>query len=78
MAKMRTFYALLLTQGLSLIGSRMTVIGIGIWLYSTTNTATPLLLMAFFNELPAVFAGSFAGVLVDRWPRRRVLLPARR
>lgn len=76
MAKMRTFYALLLTQGLSLIGSRMTVIGIGIWLYSTTNKTTPLLLMAFFNELPAVFAGSFAGVLVDRWPRRQVLMLA--
>jgi MFS transporter, DHA3 family, macrolide efflux protein len=76
MPRMRTFYVLLLTQGLSLIGSRMTVIGIGIWLYSTTKTTTPLLLMAFFNELAAVFAGSLAGVLVDRWPRRRVLILA--
>ena len=76
MNRLRTCYALLVTQGLSLVGSRMTVIGIGIWLYSTTNTTTPLLLMAFFNELPAVFAGSLAGVLVDRWPRRRVLILA--
>lgn len=73
---MRTFYLLLVTQGLSLVGSRMTVIGIGIWLYNNTGQTTPLLLMAFFNELPAVFAGSLAGVLVDRWPRRRVLILA--
>lgn len=73
---MRTFYLLLMTQGLSLVGSRMTAIGIGIWLYRETGNTTPLLLMTFFNELPAVFFGSLAGVLVDRWPRRRMLILA--
>jgi MFS family permease len=59
-----------------LIGSRMTGIGLGVWLFKTTGDTSPLLLMAFFGELPAMLGSSLAGVLVDRWDRRRVLLLA--
>jgi MFS transporter, DHA3 family, macrolide efflux protein len=76
MSKQISFYTLVITQTLSMIGSRMTSIGIGIYLYQTTGKAAPLLLMAFFNELPGMLASSFAGVLVDRWDRRRVMLLA--
>ncbi len=71
-----TFYMLVITQTLSLIGSRMTAVALGIWLYTTTGQTTPLLLTAFFAELPGMLGGSVAGVLVDRWPRKRVLLLA--
>lgn len=73
---MPTFYLIVITQTLSLIGSRMTSVGVGLWLFNQTGTATPLLLVAFFNELPGMLGSSLAGVLVDRWPRRRVLLLA--
>ncbi len=73
---MRTFFSLLATQTLSLVGSRMTSIGVGIWLFLTTGNTAPLLLMAFFNELPGVVGSGPAGVLVDRWPRRAVLILA--
>lgn len=73
---MKTFYTLAITQTLSLVGSRMTAIAVGIWLYTTTGSATPLLLMAFFNELPAMLLGSLAGVLVDRWSRKHILVLA--
>jgi MFS family permease len=33
-------------------------------------------LAAFFTELPGMLAGSLAGVLVDRWDRKRVLILA--
>jgi len=69
-----TFYLIVVTQTISLVGSRMTSIALGIWLYNQTGDTSPLLLTAFFNELPGMLAGGLAGVWVDRWDRRRVLL----
>jgi MFS family permease len=71
---LRTFYILVVTQTLSLIGSRMTSIAIGIRVSVDTGQAAPLLLVAFFNELPPMLFGSAAGVLVDRWNRRWVMM----
>src|SRR5688572_12913873 len=76
MTRLYTFYIIVITQTLSLIGSRMTSIGIGIWLFNTSGNTAPLLLMAFFNELPGMLGSSLAGVFVDRWPRRQVLILA--
>jgi MFS family permease len=73
---LRPFYLLMLTQTFSLIGSRMTSIAIGIRVTVDTGQASPLLLVSFFNELPMMLFGSAAGVLVDRWPRRRVMVLA--
>lgn len=71
---LRTFYILAITQGLSLVGSRMSSIAIGIRVFAETGNAAPLLLTAFFNELPAMLGNSAAGVLVDRWDRRKVMI----
>lgn len=68
------FYLLMVTQTLSMIGSRLTAVGIGIWLFQTTGNTTPLLLTVFFNELPGMLGGSLAGVLIDRWDRRKLLI----
>ena len=54
----------------------MTSIGVGIWVFAETGKTTPLLLTSFFNELPGMLAGSLAGVVVDRWDRRRVMILA--
>ena len=76
MSTSRTFYTLLVTQAFSLLGSRMTAVAVGIWVFSLTGQATPLLLTSFFTELPGMLFGSLAGVLVDRWNRKRVMLLA--
>jgi DHA3 family macrolide efflux protein-like MFS transporter len=76
MNRLRTFYFLVATQTLSIIGSRMTGIAVGIRVFTETGDTAPLLLNAFFNELPAMLGSSFAGVLVDRWDRKRVLMLA--
>jgi MFS family permease len=70
----KIFYSLLITQTFSLLGSRMTSIGVGIWVFAQTGKTTPLLLTSFFNELPGMLAGSLAGVIVDRWDRRWVII----
>jgi MFS transporter, DHA3 family, macrolide efflux protein len=74
MRKSNPFYVLIATQTLSLIGSRMTSIGVGIWVFAETGKTVPLLLTSFFSELPGMLAGSLAGVLVDRWDRRWVMI----
>ncbi len=61
---------LLLTQGISLIGSRMTGIAIGIWLFQATEKTTYLLLIPFFNEIPSLLTGHIIGVFVDRWHKK--------
>jgi MFS transporter, DHA3 family, macrolide efflux protein len=72
--RLRDFYLLTGSQVLSLIGSRMTSTAIGIWLYEKTGQTTALLLVAVFQMLPSVVAGSLAGVISDRSNRRKLLM----
>ena len=71
---MRTFYTLVLTQTLSLIGSRISGLAIGIHIFTETGSATPLALVAFFGIVPLILAASVSGVLADRWDRRAVMI----
>lgn len=70
---LRTFYILIATQTFSLIGSRMTGLAVAIKVYKDTNQATPIAVTAFFAALPALISASVAGVLADRWDRRRTM-----
>src|SRR5271170_2334963 len=63
-------------QGISLIGTWMTRIATG-WLVfrlSGAQSAFLLGLVGFAGQLPTFFLAPFAGVLVDRWNRNRLLL----
>ncbi|NSW54236.1 MAG: MFS transporter [Anaerolineae bacterium] len=71
---MRTFFWIAGTQVLSGIGSRMTGIALGIRIFQDTGSTTPVMLTSLFSALPLILGGSFAGVLVDHWKRRTVLL----
>lgn len=71
---LRTFYTLILTQTFSQIGSRMTALALGIYVYNQTGEATPLALVALFSFLPQALISSVAGVLADRWDRRYVMV----
>ncbi len=73
---LRTFYTLIVTQVFSMIGSQMTSLAVGIWVFEHTGDATPLTLAAFFAAVPRIIAPSFAGVLADRWDRRYVMVLA--
>ncbi len=46
------------------------------WLTQTTGSATVLAIATLVALLPQVFIGPFAGVLVDRWSRRKVMIVA--
>ncbi len=74
--KQRTFYTLILTQTLSLIGSHMSSLALSIYVFNQTGDVTPLALVSVFAMLPQVIAAAFAGVLADRWDRRYVMMIA--
>lgn len=71
---MRTFYTILLTQVLSMIGSRISGLALGFYIFAETGQATPLVMVAFFSMLPMVLASGISGVLADRWDRRYVMM----
>src|SRR5580700_1332525 len=63
-------------QGVSLIGTWMTRMATG-WLVlrlNGPNSAFLLGVVGFAGQIPAFFFAPVAGVLVDRWNRRRLLI----
>lgn len=68
------FFTIWTGQSLSLFGSRIAMFGLIWWLTATTGSATVLALATLFATLPLIFLGPVAGVLIDRWNRRVVML----
>ncbi|MDJ0658639.1 MAG: MFS transporter [Crocosphaera sp.] len=71
---MITFFIIWLGQLASLIGSEMTNFAVTIWAWEITEQATPLSLLLFFSQTPKIIAALFAGVIVDRFDRKHLLL----
>ncbi len=71
---LRTFLIIWGGQLASAIGSEMTNFAIAIWAWEATGRATPLSLILFFTHTPRVIAACFAGILVDRWNRKQIMI----
>lgn len=52
----------------------MTVFALLIWVWQQTESATTLALVTFFSQLPRIFITPIAGILVDRFNRKRLIL----
>lgn len=63
-------------QACSLLGSELVQFALVWWLTKQTGSATVLALATMMALLPQVFISPFAGALVDRWPRRKVMMVA--
>jgi MFS family permease len=74
--RLAVYYALLVTQTVSLIGSQISQYAVGIAVFRATGHATPLALVAFFSTVPAALLGGFGGALADRFDRRAMMLIA--
>ncbi len=72
----RNFFIIWSGQAISLVGSSLVGFGLVWWLTQTTGSAAVLATASLANLLPGVFLGPFAGALVDRWNRRKVMLIA--
>jgi DHA3 family macrolide efflux protein-like MFS transporter len=70
------FFTIWTGQAFSLVGSRLVQFALVWWLTETTGSATVLATATLVAILPGVVLGPFAGTLVDRWNRRRVMIVA--
>lgn len=61
-------------QSISLIGTWMTRIATSWLVYRLTNSALLLGVVGFAGQIPAFVLAPFAGVIVDRWNRHRLLV----
>jgi MFS family permease len=61
-------------QGISLIGTWMTRIATSWLVYRLTGSALLLGVVGFAGQIPSFLLAPFAGVLVDRWNRHRLLV----
>jgi DHA3 family macrolide efflux protein-like MFS transporter len=61
-------------QLVSLLGSAMSWFAFTIWAWQTTGQATALALVSFFSFGPTLLFSPLAGVLVDRWNRKIVMM----
>ncbi len=71
---MKAFRWIWLGQLLSIFGSEMTAFALAIWAWQETGQATALALIPAFLWLPLIVVSPIAGVLIDRWSRKRVLI----
>src|SRR4051812_16360755 len=67
----RLFFA---GQSVSLIGTWLTRVATSWLVYRLSGSALMLGLIGFAGQLPTFLLGPFAGVLVDRWNRHRLLV----
>ena len=72
----RRFFTFWFAQALSMIGSNLAQFAITWWMTKATGSATVLATATLFAILPGVVLGPLAGVFVDRWNRRAIMLVA--
>ncbi len=72
----RDYRHLWLAQFISLMGDKVHQIAMSVLVYKVTGSLLQVGVMLAATTLPAVLFGLPAGVLVDRWPRRRTMIVA--
>ncbi|HJP89838.1 MAG TPA: MFS transporter [Candidatus Limnocylindrales bacterium] len=72
--KKRDFSLMWLAQFVSTIGSALTDLAAGIFVYKVTGSALNVGLVLMVTAIPTLFVGLFAGVFVDRFDRKKILL----
>ena len=69
-----TFLTVWVGQYVSTLGSSLTAFAAAWWVFEQTGSATQFSLTVLFEVLPFVVVSPFAGVVVDRYSRRRVMI----
>jgi len=70
----RNYRLFFIGQGVSMIGTWMQMASVSWAIYRLTNSPVYLGINGFASLLPSFFATPFAGVMIDRWDRRRTVI----
>jgi MFS transporter, DHA3 family, macrolide efflux protein len=73
---MRQFAAIWAGQLVSVVGSALSAFVIGVFVYLDTGSVTQFVLIQFCAAVPGILVSPVAGVITDRWDRKRIMLAA--
>ncbi|WP_084517140.1 MFS transporter [Microtetraspora niveoalba] len=76
MTRMPGFLVVWFGQLVSVIGSATSGFALSLWVYQETGSVTRFGVSLVCGFVPGILAAPFAGVVIDRWNRRAVLLVA--
>ncbi|WP_202803866.1 MFS transporter [Geminocystis herdmanii] len=71
---MKTFIILWFGQLFSSVGSGMTYFTLTLWVWQKTESATAIVLILVFYQLPQVIITPLTGILIDRISRKQLLI----
>jgi MFS transporter, DHA3 family, macrolide efflux protein len=71
---MRIYLLLWFSQFVSGVGTGLGSFALGVWIYRQNASATQYAMFAFVATCTALLVGPLAGVLADRWDRKRLIL----
>ncbi|OUC11717.1 MAG: MFS transporter [Alkalinema sp. CACIAM 70d] len=71
---MRNFTIFWSGQMASAIGTAMTQFALTIWIWQTTQESTAIALLSFFFQVPQILITLFAGLIIDRVNRKRLMI----
>ena len=73
-ASFKIFSLVWFGQVISLLGSGLTRFALGVWVFRESGSVTYFALISLCGFLPGILISPIAGVLVDRWSRRKVMI----
>src|SRR5262245_13739417 len=74
LSKPKIFFIIWTGQVISILGSGLTTFAVGIWVYERTKSLTSFGLTILSSTLPSLIITPLAGVLVDYWDRRKLMI----
>lgn len=72
--KLRNFFILWSTQSVSQLGSSITAFALTLWLYEKTGSSLSTAALTICSYAPYVLMSIFAGILTDRFNKKRTML----
>lgn len=70
----RSFLVIWVGQLFSVVGSGLTSFALGVWVLRETGSVTMFSLILLFSTFPAILFSPFAGVIVDRYDKRKIMM----
>ncbi|MFC4159177.1 MFS transporter [Chitinimonas lacunae] len=70
----RNVLYLVFGRAISSLGSALTGFALNVWLYQQTGSYTMFAMLAVVNAIPGLIFSPIAGVLVDRYPKKSLLM----